>query len=347
VSAKKHLTKFGVLLAQETTSYASGTPALAAATDGFLVYQQPDVDIAYLNDGQREGVAAGNGSAELASVPASGRKFSTELAHYFKGAGAAYTTSVRSSIDRVLQALGMSATLTSTPGSEKIDYALISDHTAYKSLVGEVYTRGQKYSLKGGYVSKLVIEAKGLVCPKLTFSLAGIGTGLPTDATVPAITYGLAAVKNPKATNIGLSLASGGQTFAAGKVREFTLTLEREIVERANQNSATDDHAGFALGEYTVTLEALFEATALVTGSPFLSSTDVDPYRLYENASSIAVLLGIGSTQYNRLKVSAPTAQFVTPPKSEADGPVALWGVSLKCRPSDEVTDNGLLLTTD
>lgn len=346
MSATKQLMRRAALLALETSNYGSGTPALSSSTDGFLLYEEPEPTLSYLNDGSREGIAAG-GTGRLQNVAASGLAVSCDLVHYFKGAGAAYSASARATVDRLLRAHAMNATVTTTTGSEKVEYTPTSDHTSFASLVGELYRGGQKYAFKGGYCNKVVISSVGLVVPKWTFSVKGIGS-LPTDAAVPSVTYPGTTLLNPKATNIQLSLASGAQTFAAAKVREFTFTSELEMVERANQNSSTDDHAGLALGQRTTTtLEVLFEATALVTGTPYVSSTAFDPFRLYQNGALVVGSLTVGANQYNRFKLAGSYLQLSEVPKEEKDGPVSLWRCTFACNPQTEAQDNSITLTTD
>lgn len=345
MSIPKHLNKHAVLLAMETTSYLSGTPALAPATDGFKVYETPDPDYSYLDDGMREGMEPG-GSGGLQRLAASGRKFGVDLVHYFKGAGAAYATNTRSSVDRVLRALGMSATVGGGVGTEKIDYAFLSD-LSLNALVAEIYSRGQKHNGKGCYVSKIVIDAQGLVVPKWTITLNGVSSALPGDSSVPVVAYALESVKNPKAVGTLLTIVSGGQTFAAAKMRHHTLTLERVITDRGDQVDVVLQHAGFMLGEWKATLEAELEITALVPGAPYLSSSAIDPYRLFENASLCALTWQHGSVQYNRVKYSGPTAQLVERPTEDKDGPIPLWNTKWELKPSTETADDGLLITTD
>lgn len=339
MSVTKSTSKRGVLLALETGSYGSGAPALVPSTDGFKAYEHFEISPGYQFDGMRDGTP-GTGSATMAPVSPSGRKGMVDLVHYFKGAGTGYTASARSTVDRILRGMGMSATLSGGVGTEKITYLPVVIDGLLTSLVGEFYTRGQKTNLKGAYVHKLVIEAKGLVVPKWTASLAGIMASEPTDAAVPAITYVGSALKNPKATNLGLALSVGGQSYTP-KLREFTITLERELAELTNENDAAGGHGGHHIGDWKAALDLLFDATAAVTGSPNVSATAFDPYRVFSNARDVgtSLLIAGGGAQYNRVKFNFPTCHLVGDLQEERDGPAALWGVSLQADPS---TDDGL-----
>lgn len=341
---EKDLNRHGALVAMESGTYGSGTPALVPATDGFHVYESPEVQIEYQHPGTRDG-QAGNGAANLPPVAASGRKATVDLVHYFKGAGAAYTASVRSSVDRLLRAHGMSATLGGGAGTERIDYALIAD--GFAPIVAEIYNRKQRYNLRGAYVQKIVIAAESLGVPRWTFSLAGILNAPPVDAVVPAITYPGTALRNPKATAIALAFVAGGQTFASGRVRSYTLTLERELDERASQNEANGDHAGLHPGPWMAALEVLMEATAVVPGSPFVSSAAMDPYRLFEAGNGCSLSLVTGLTQYNRFGISGPNAALSAPPTEEREGSIALWNMNFGLHPSVEAGTDALQIRTD
>jgi len=344
MAVAKNTLRHGVLLAPETGAYGSGTPALSAATDGFLTYETPVPASKWANDGTREGVS-GAGTTDLTPVNPSGQASEVSLVHYFKGAGAAYAASVVPSVDRILRALGMSATLDATPGSEKYTYAGIS--SSFESLVAEIYTRGQKYNYFGAQCPKLVIEADGMVVPKWTVDMSGIQQSDPVDAAVPAITYPGASLRNPKATNIGLTIDQGGTVFT-GIPRSFTFTMERELTDRTSQNDANGYHLGFELGPRIMTLDVAFEATALVVGTPHVTATAIDPYRLYSALATHPVLvnLTVGPTQYNRFKIQGPTAQVMGPPSEDNDGPIALWGMQFKFFPSaDGLEDDGTIVT--
>lgn len=345
MAVAKNTLRHGVMVAIETTSYGSGTPALATATDGLLTYETPQPKPKWLDEGTREGIS-GAGTTELTPVNPSGQGSEADLIHYFKGSGAAYAASVRSSVDRMLRAFGMSATVDVTGGSEKVTYAGIS--TSFESIVAEIYAKGQKYNWRGAQISKLVIEANGMVVPKWTFSAFGIQDGDPADSAVAAIVYPGASLKNAKAVNIGLTIDRGGTVFT-GVPRSWTLTLEREITERTSQNDANGNHMGVELGARSANLEVVFESTAVVVSTPHVTTTAIDPYRLYRALETHPVLidLNVGGTQYNRFKVQAPTAIVSGPPSEDSEGPIALWGINFKFFPSADGLEDDFTIITD
>lgn len=345
MAVAKNTLRHGVLLAAETGSYGSGLPTLSASTDGFLTYETPKPAPRWLHDGTREGIS-GAGTTELTPVNPSGQASDVSLVHYFKGGGAAYSSSVVPSVDLLLRALGMSATLDATASSEKWTYAGIS--TSFESLVAEIYSRGQKWNYFGSQASKLVLEADGMVVPKWTFDLAGIQQADPADVALPTITYPGGSLRNPKAVNIALTIDSGGTVFT-GIPRSLTLTIEREMTDRTSQNDANGYHLGFELGPRTATLNVVFESTAVVVSTPHTTATAVDPYRLFSDLANhpLAVNMNIGGTQYNRFKVAAPTAQIVGPPSEDEDGAIALWGIDLKFYPSADGLEDDFTIVSD
>lgn len=330
----KNLGKHGVLVALETTSYGSGTPALAGATDGFKVYETPEVEYTMQFDGNREGVT-GTGAQMLTPVLPGGRSAKASLMHYFKGPGVAYSASVRASFDRILRGMGLQATFSGGAGTEIVTYIPINVDQTLTSLVAEIYTRGEKHALKGAFVNKMVVTSSGLAVPKMTFDLQGIATAAPTDAAVPAITAFATSVKNPKASNVGCVLTTGGQSYTP-ILRDFTFTFEREMAERVDENDAAGAHPGFYLGDCKATLDLTIEATPVVVGSPYASASAFDAYRVYENGGDVNVQVNIGGTQYNKVKIQAPTAHLVGYPSEDREGPIALWGMSFQCDPSTE-----------
>lgn len=343
---QKTQSKFGALVTMETTTYGSGTPALSAATDGFKIYESPAIETGMQFKGEREG-ATGTGVGRLTPVAPGGRYGKVSLMHYWKGPGVAYTGSSRSSFDRLVRMSGHTATVSGTTPNEICTYAPQALDGVLSSGVAELYARGQKWTLKGAYCNKFVIDAMaGLGVPKMTFDLAGILTSAPTDSAVPTITPFAPTIKNPKATALGFTFVTGGQTFTP-ICRGFRFTFEREMTERLDQVEATGSHAGYHLGDWTATLEVLFEATAVVTGSPFASPTAFDVYRVFENMGDVALVTTLGSVNYNQLILNGPTAHLSDFAKEEAEGPIATWNATFQLDPSTEdAADTHTLVTS-
>ncbi len=329
MSAGKTLNEWGVLIKEEASYGAGGT--LSPATDGVLVLEQPTVTYSYIHDGQRRG-ERGPMNLGIRRAKKLGRAGQVTLVHEAAGAGAAYSASQRPSAHTLLRICGFDAQLTTTSGQEKYTY---TPGTGTSGVL-EVYTRGQKYLLKGAY-GDLVIAADGPGIPSWEVAVQALAD-LPTDAAVPAITY--PTVQPPVAEQITLQLG----TFAAAVVRSFRLELQRELSPRANINAA--GHAGFTPGARRPRLQVVIEAASLVA-SPYHSASGIDPYQLTELASAISVSLQVGSTQYNRWRISAPNAQLAEPVEEAEDGATATWTLTWDLLPSTPAAKDGVSIVFD
>lgn len=344
MASTKNLSTHAVLVAAETGGYGSGTPALVPNTDGFLVSEPPEVEIGYQNDGSREGRSAG-GFGLLGYQEASGRKGSLTLPHYFRGPGTTgYATSaVVSSVHTLLRMLGMVATYSASKW----------DYTPGMGVSGvlESYVRAQRYALRGAYCKSLDIEAEGKVTPVWKFGVDGIMPALPTDASpiIPTgIVYPNIAQRSPKAAGLALGFSNGAQLWIGPRVSRFSLRLEREIVERENQQATGGVHGGFALGALTATLDVVVEAETLVTASPWLNNTrEINPYAIYDGGLPHNLTLGVGTVAGSRYSVQGGAAYMTAPPKESANGPVAQWDMSFRFAPLNDAGEIDLRITTD
>lgn len=334
MSALKHYNQHGVMVAVESGSYGSGLPALAIATDGFHVVEAPDPVPEYQHGGEIEGRST-TGYATLANTNASGLAYAANLVHLFRGAGVAYSASVFPTIHTLMRLLGMSASVTTTPGSERWRYENISD--AFPSGVAELYAAKEKYALKGLYAQSLEIAAPGPVVPRWTFGIRGIGT-LPSDAAVPVITYPHITRRSPKASGIVFTLTSGA--VFAGTIPEFTVRLARALEPLTKQTGTADEHGGFQPGVFSAEIDAVIRATPLHTSAPYLTTSLVSPYHLYDRGQAFELNLTVGTTQYNRWKVRGGTTQLSAAPTRRKVGEAMEWQVSMKVVPP---TDGGVV----
>jgi hypothetical protein len=343
MSAPKNLLKRGVALALEAGGYNAGG-AINTATDGFHVHDDFEVEPQYQFTGERQGTAAGT-SMQFAEAK-QGRWAEFELAHRVRPAGAAYSSSLRPTVDRVFRAHGMLATGSFTGGSEKFTYTVFTDGT-WESLFGDLYTGKEKASITGGYVPQWTHKADRLSIPEWRFTVRA-PVGLPSDSAVVAITYPNTAIAHPKGAGSTFTItATGGGGAFQGLVRESTVTSKRDIDERMSQVLTAGGHAGFQLGRYTQTIEALVEATNL-TASPYSTTTLLDPYRLAENGGQVTALLGFNqSVQYQRYKFLTGNSAQVVDVKRERDGAIRLWRLTINCTPSTELADDGLSAVFD
>jgi hypothetical protein len=326
--------RYGFLAALES---AYGTAfTLADATHGILVADEPDVNVEYADDGQRKFNAPATG-AKWRNTTKSGRfaKF-TALAD-LAGFGAAYSASNLPLADALIRASGFARTVVVTGGSESVTYTP-SPLNALASVTARVYRRGLQYDLRGGLATFKVGGETGTI-PRATFDLQGVMDALPTDLTLPAITYAgpnAAAIVPPKAEALTLTMGTNVPT----RVREFEFTADRPIVARRLDNS-TGGHGGFNSGAgRSFMLRAVVEAQALATTSPWHTSTTLNPFQLAETAGLISTLsLNVGATQYNRWRLSATNAQLQDFSEVE-DGPTGLFELRWELKPSSFTADD-------
>lgn len=318
MAAPKDRNVWGLMLALESV-YGTAV-ALAAATDGVLALEAPDVELAYAHDGSRNGTSPGIGP--LKRVGKSGRNGTVKAVTEAIGGAAAYSASVKPSIHNLLRVCGFGATLDAGLGVEKYTYAQVA--SAYASGTLESYVNGQKYPLAGVYGDISMGVEAGAV-PRWEANLMGIATAVPTDAAVPAITYPSASP--PKAETMVLTVGS----YLPVIVKEASYTLNRAIAPRAYDNTG-NRHGGFAIGRPAPTLELVIEMVNLAA-SPFHTVTALNPYELAERGTSVVTSFEVGSVQYNRFKLSAAQAQ-ITDAEELEEGPTAMWRLKFQLNPS-------------
>lgn len=333
----------------ESGGYNAGG-AVTYPGDAFHVHEDINVDPQYQFDGTRAGTSAGS-SMQLRDSK-QGRFIDVSLSHRVRCPNIAYAAAVYPTVDRLLRAHGMTRTLNTSAGVEKITYAPFTDGT-WESLTGELYEGKEKYVYQGGYVYKWVHTADAQGTPVWQFSLKAPLAARAVDAALPAISaYPYAGVGSPKAAGSILTIApqfGGGGTFQ-GKVHRSVVTSERTIDDMMSQALATtasaSGHAGFQLGRYTQTMEVAVEATA-IPGSYSTAST-LDPERLMEEAFPLVITVGFQqAVQYNRYKFLAPSTAQITEAKKDKAGSIRLWNLTIACPPSSDVVDDGLSVVFD
>lgn len=321
---------------------AYGTPiALTAATDGVDLIEEPEVDPQYVHDGARHGKS-----------PAShgGRKRVGRMARFAQptlrmepaGAGAAYAAAVVPNAHTFLRAAGFLATLDATASSEKWTY---TPHAvgAEESITLELYSRGEKHALAGVY-QQLTIDMDVPGIPIFEFASNGLYSALPTDVAFPSITY--PTVEPPKAEGVNFEVTIGVDTFTAGKIKKLMVTQNRNIAARALDN-VTGLHGGFNVGaERVIELEAIIEAEALTSGSPYLAAAGLNVFELMERASVMELAFGCGSVQYKKFSFAAATAQMIASPR-QLEGSAGMWAVKFHCLPSTLTSNDEMSLVFD
>ncbi len=326
-AAAKLINVLGCLMKIQT---AGGTAiSLTTTSDGLLLsYADRNVgapfSIDYAFDGH-VGVNPGN----LGNLPLSqpgGKSFTGALPVRFKGAGAAYSASVKPALaDILLRIAGFSGTSVTTSGSESWTYAPASVTAAQETASVALYARGELWPLMDA-MADWSYEFSNPGPPTHTFTVKAKANGDVTDVSLPSITYPNNSVDPPNAN--GVTLVVGSFTTNA-VMYSGSFKLGRALEPRVALTSGTG-HEGFIGGGYNPELILTVEDTAFV-GSPYHTSAGLDPIRLREAATKITVSLQFGSTQYNKWKHTFSNAQLFNVQPS-AVGRVACW--ELTFRPS-------------
>lgn len=317
----KQVNLFG-MLAKLEPSYDGGG-ALSAATDGCWLQEPFEASISYVHDGARIAQAPGSGNT-FKRLEATGIIVEGSPKFEARGSGAAYTGSVFPPDVHVwLRASGHSATLSGGAGVEQYLYAPQSlNDSTWGSIVMEGYGRNQKYPVQGVYADcQFEVDGNGPMV--FTFPFKGIGT-LPTDVTLPSITYQAISTLPPKAESAALTF-NGVSTLV---VRNVKFAKNQVIAgPRASQTSA-GKFAGFAMGGRNPTFEVTVEAIDLAT---------LNPYALRDAATSFAISYTIGAINlYNQIIFVANQAQVVEV-EDDSDGPTALWRIVCELKPSSPI----------
>lgn len=313
---------YGLLSKLEASYNAGGSPS--TSTDGILLEELATLKITPANDGARPG-PPGTGGYQKRVVP-SGHFADISAKFAPKGAGAAYSASVVPNIHTLLRSSLMNGAVTTTAGSEKWEYTPCAITDTLASLVQSFYARGQLYAPQG-ILGDWTLTIDGPSVPMLDWHGMGLMPTLPTDITLPSITYPLASVDPPKATNIAFTYGAFTPVL-----RKLSLKWGRRLAPRLDVNSG--GHAGFWGVTRTPQLDVEFETPAAATS---------DWFGAFSTANQTTWTLTVGSVQYNKYTIFGPAAQPMAFPEESADGDVSITKVSLQLNPSaiganDELT---------
>lgn len=298
------------VLAKEEADY--GTPeTLSNSADGinpFIGDGDPAAPEAYeyVFDGQI-GRAAGTLAPQRRTTP-NGRFRAGTLQVLPKGFGSAYSASVfpPREVHRFLKAAGLDGTYNASP-TPQWTYTPTAQGTTFTSLTVRQFAQGMQFD-QSGVLCDWSFETQGLGVPVWTFNWRGIAS-LPADQSLPAITVDSASVIPPVASAVVANIGA----FTSATIRRVAFRLNRNVeTPRVAQNLA-GGHGGFVPGGMAPELEIEIERPTLAT---------FNPESELATATSRAVDVTFGSTQYNRWKLTLPQAQLsAVQPQNE--GPIA------------------------
>jgi hypothetical protein len=297
----------GILVKSEATYQEN--PTLSTSTDGVYVPEPPEFTNERLFNGERR---AQTGGWYKGTTP-TGKKGSGSVVLHPRGAGAAYSSSavVPYDVHAMLQASGYTASLaggvwTYTPAATN----------SVPSAAMQCYYRGELHKLYGVYANVEML-CDGIGIPKWTFAFAGVWD--PTvyaDAAVPAITIN-AAIMPPVAEGMTITIGN----YLAPVVRRWRFAPSRDLQDRQSI-SFSGGYYGAALLNRSPVLEMTIEQTSLVS-TPYHSTSGLDPMRLWDAGTSVAVNTTCGSAN-NRWRVYCPQAQLANVVAGDDNG-IATW----------------------
>jgi hypothetical protein len=323
MSAPKLIDVIGLLLNVEST-YGTAGAALTVGTHGVLLQDEAEAEITYINDGARDTNTGLGGPTR--GVRPSGRQVSIPFKVEARGAGAAYSASVKPpDAHNLFLMSGHTATLDTTAGAQKYTYKPATNALGanYTSCYGELYARAQKYTFTGAYADfGYSFEAGGILV--LEFPTVGL-VSLPVDGTLGVIPW--TGADPPKAENSAWAIGS----WTSAVIRKASFKAGRTQSPRTDAGGSSGAHRGFSQGgKRTSLLELTVEAVPLAT---------FDPYTARDNATSLNVTGTFGSTLYSRVAPRHPQAQIIEV-KEDKDGNTALWNLTLKCAKSAPHADD-------
>jgi hypothetical protein len=207
-----------------------------------------------------------------------------------KGAGSAYSTSVKPAIGEFLRGCGFAETIVTTIGSEKATYDPAS--TGHKSLTLALYEDGVVKTLYGAR-GNVKFSAKNGEQLYADFDFLGVYDSV-ADAALPVPTY--ESTDPPVFLNSTITVAA------------YAAIIESINIDMANALQIRSD-ASKASG-YLSTIITGREPNGSFDPEMVTVATH-DFYGRWRAGTTGALVIGdVGATQYNRVKITAPKLQY-------------------------------------
>jgi hypothetical protein len=317
----------------EAVSGTDATPDLtnnAVRPMGF-----PILTLDYLDKGDRADAQHGGMGVVARGAPA-GRFGKITIQLEVKGAGAAYTSSVRPEWDPFLRGCGWSATLGGGGGTEKVDYTTLD--VASETFTLYLYSASKLYKVIGCVATwKFTAEAakRGL----MIFECIGRIATDPADATLGAEV--LSAVLPPPFHSQTCSIGAFASTSNPALIlRKLGFDGGGVLVAKPSAG-ATDGHAGYLVTDRNIRTTADLEQVPL---------SSFDPYALSKQAgsggTSTQLTAQLGGTQYNRVKLFTGQWMLEPPGHSDASG-LMLWSLQGALVARSYSNNREILITVD
>lgn len=275
-----------------------GTAEALTAAEGGVLAIDPKVDV---DMDRYERNAAKASIGKLASLVGS-RKASLSFKAEVAGAGAAYSASVLPKIDTYLMACGFARTLVTTGGSESVTYAPAS--TGDSSITLGCYEDGVIKSIKGARGDSCKIVSKVGEPVIMEFVFTGVWNGL-LDGAMLAPTYGPVP---PVFLSAGFTVDSYAAVISAINIDIANTTHLRDSA------NAAEGYLSNVITERKITGDMDPEMVLKATR---------DWYGKWLAGAAGALNIGyIGSTQYNKFKITGPALVPTKVSDDDAEGQV-------------------------
>lgn len=206
-----------------------------------------------------------------------------------RGLGSAYGAAALPEISALLRACGLSEVVDATPSSENVVYQPIS--AAVESCTIYVYEDGILYSILGCRGDVEFVAETGKTCIA-NFSMQGLYLK-PADAALVSPTYDDIDVLPPVILSAGLTV--GGDTPIAAKAM---FKMGNSLVKRMDVNNAQ--------GYREIIINARAAEGSIDPEMELVATKDY--FLLWQDGTPQAIVMQVGSTQYNKFDFSAPKA---------------------------------------
>ena len=259
-----------------------GTAEAITVADGGLLVIDPKVDFDF-NMNDREVVMDTLSKPQPVPGKTPGKiTFRTEL----KGAGAAYSATVKPALGKYLQACGFAETVDATGGSESVTYDPAS--TGIPCLTMWAYEDGVIKKLKGCRGNAKFSGKNGEIC-FVDFEFTGVYDGVVDGAMIsPTFEATVPPVLLSSAFSIG--------AYAAN-INSFDLDMANEVTLRESIATASG---------YVSALITDRRPTGKIDPEMVTVAT-YDFFGKWKAGTAAAMSLGsVGTTQYNRFTITAP-----------------------------------------
>jgi hypothetical protein len=308
-------------LSKEEVTYGTAV-TLSTSADGVLTYladgdPEPPAQLEYVFDGN-VGRAPGTLAPALRAAP-NGRFRQSVFRTLFRGRGGAYSATDTPPLEmhRWLKAAGFNAAFSASP-TPQYTYTPTAAGNTFTSLTHREYLQGSIYE-QAGVIASWSFTADGLGVPIHEFTWSGVAT-LPTDDTLPTITYPTASVLPPVAAAVVENIGS----WTAATIKAVRYNSNRAIQNPRIAQNLAGGHAGFTPGAMDPELVLVVERTARST---------YNAESLRDLGTVAAVDVQFGTVQYNRWKLLFAQAQL-TNVVPQNEGPVATMELTFRPHPS-------------